>query len=218
MASAGGECLPLEADLLRLDEIDKTIGRVVAAFGRLDVLVNSAGVFELCDFLAVSEASYDRTLGVNLKGLFFMSQRAARLMKSQGKGKIINIASEGGGVTGFSQGSVYCASKGAIVSLTQALALELAPYHINVNAISPGTIRTPMNEEMFKRHPEFLEAETKGTPCGRLGTVDEVAAPVAFLLSDEASFITASELMVDGGYCSLGPEGLGEASTFAGSA
>jgi NAD(P)-dependent dehydrogenase (short-subunit alcohol dehydrogenase family) len=199
----GGTCLGIQADLREFSKLGELVNTVIKSFMRLDILVNAAGVFELCDFLDVSEKFYDRTMDVNLKSLFFLSQQVARVMKSQEKGKIINIASEGGGKTGFAEGVPYCASKGAVVSLTQALAVELAPFQINVNAISPGTIRTPMNKNLLENNPEFLKSELEGTPLGRVGEVGDIVPAAVYLASNESDFVTGIQIVVDGGFSSI---------------
>jgi NAD(P)-dependent dehydrogenase (short-subunit alcohol dehydrogenase family) len=196
----GGEkYLIVPGEMRKLSEIDRVVQTTVKEFGKLDILVNSAGVFELCDFLETSEDFFDRTIDLNLKSLFFMIQRAAKEMKNQGKGKIVSMASIGGGTVGFPTASVYCASKGAIVSLTQTLALELAPYKINVNAISPGNIRTPMNEHLLA-NPDYLKAMLDHTPWGRIGETKDIIPAAIYLASDDSDYVTGIQLVVDGGW------------------
>ncbi len=199
----GGTCLAIHADLREFSEFEGLVKKIKLEFNQIDILINAAGVFELCDFFEVSEDLYDKTFDVNLKSLFFLSQESARVMKSFGRGKIINIASEGGGKTGFAQGVHYCSSKGGVVSLTQALAVELAPYKINVNAISPGTIRTPMNDEMFVKNPDFIKSEIEGTPWGRVGEIEDVVPAAVYLASDESDFVTGIQIVIDGGFSSI---------------
>lgn len=199
IGAASGVCLGIQADLRKVSEIDKVVRETMKEFGRVDILVNSAGVFELCDFLEITEEFFDRTISLNLKALFFMMQRAAREMKKQGKGKIINLASIGGGTVGFPTGSVYCASKGAIVSLTQTVALELAPYKINVNAISPGNIRTPMNEHLLA-DPDYLKAMLDHTPWGRIGETTDITPAAVYLASEDSDYVTGIQLVIDGGW------------------
>ena len=154
--STVGQCIGILADLSKLPEIDKVVEGTIKEFGKVDILVNCAGIWELANFLEISEDFYDRTMNINLKSVFFMCQRAASEMIKQGRGKIINFSSIAGGQLGWSTASVYCVSKGGVASLTQALAAELGPYHINVNAISPGEIRTPMNESDLA-DPDYLK-------------------------------------------------------------
>lgn len=195
----GTRCLTISADLVHLSEIDRLVATTINEFGKVDILVNSAGVFETCDFLETTEDFYDRTLTLNLKSLFFMSQRAAREMKKQGKGKIINLSSIGGGTVGFPTGSVYCSSKGAIVSLTQTLGAELAPFKINVNAICPGNIRTPMNEHLLTNE-DYLNAMLSMTPWGRIGETNDITPAAVYLASEESDYMTGSKLVIDGGW------------------
>lgn len=196
-----GECIGISADLTKLTEIKKVVGNTIKEFGKLDILVNCAGVYELANFLEVSEGFYDRTMNINLKSVFFMCQRAAKEMIKQGKGKIINFSSIGGGKIGLATGSVYCTSKGGVVSLTQTLAVELAPYHINVNAISPGNIRTPMNEHLLAE-PDYLKVMLDMTPWGRIGETQDITFAALYLASEESDYVTGIQLVIDGGIVS----------------
>jgi NAD(P)-dependent dehydrogenase (short-subunit alcohol dehydrogenase family) len=170
----------------------------VKEFGKLDILVNCAGIFELANFLEISEDFYDRTMNTNLKSVFFMCQRAAREMIKHGRGKIVNFASISGGKIGLATGSAYCASKGGVVSLTQTLAVELAPYHINVNAISPGNIKTAMNEHLLA-DPDYLKMMLDMTPWGRIGETQDVTGAALYLASEESDYVTGIQLVIDGG-------------------
>ena len=138
-----GECVTISADVTVLERAKDIVTKTIETYGRIDILVNSAGIFELSDFFEINESFFTRTMEVNFKSIFFMCQQAGLVMKNQGKGKIINLSSIGGGQIGFPTGSVYCASKAAVAALTQALALVLSPHNITVNAISPGNIKTP---------------------------------------------------------------------------
>jgi glucose 1-dehydrogenase len=199
IAAAGGEGLQIQADLLRREEMEKAVRETVGRFGKLDILVNSAGVFELSDFFEIDEDFFDRTVNLNLKGLFFMSQCAAKEMKKQNKGKIINFSSIAGGCIGFPTATVYCASKGAIAALTQALSLELAPLKINVNCIAPGNIRTAMNEH-FLANPDYLKAMLTQTPWGRIGETSDIVPAAIYLASDDSDYMTGQKLVIDGGW------------------
>ena len=195
----GGVCLSVQTDILQLADIDKAVEETVEKFGRLDVLVNAAGLFETCDFLETSEELFDRAMDINLKGLFFMTQRAAKEMKQQGRGKVINFSSIGGGAVGFPTGSAYCATKGAIVALTQTLGVELAPYKINVNAICPGNVHSPMNEHLFASE-EYTKAMLDLTPWGRIGETSDITPAVVYLASDDSNYVTGQKLIIDGGW------------------
>lgn len=196
--NANVESFVVPADLTRIDEIDNLVEKAVNRFGRIDVLVNAAGIFEGGDFFEASEGFFDRTMNSNVKSMFFMCQRVAREMKKQGKGKIVNFSSVGGGKIGFPGGSVYCASKGAIAGLTMALAMELAPYHINVNAVSPGNILSPMNEQLFD-DPLYMKKMLDITPWGRIGTPLDAAQAALYLASDDSDYVTGLQLTIDGG-------------------
>lgn len=199
--TAGGECIAIVADFTKLPEISKVVRNTIKEFDKLDILVNCAGIFELANFLEISEDFYNRTMDTNLKSVFFMCQRAAKEMIKQGKGKIINFGSIGGGKIGLATGSAYCTSKGGVVSLTQTLAVELAPYHINVNAISPGNIKTPMNEHLLA-DPDYLKMMLDMTPWGRIGETQDVTFTALYLASEESDYVTGIQLVVDGGVVS----------------
>jgi NAD(P)-dependent dehydrogenase (short-subunit alcohol dehydrogenase family) len=165
-----------------------------AAFGRLDVLVNNAGLFQRRPALELSEAEWDRILDVNLRGAFFCAQAAARAMRDQGGGGVIvNVASDAAWSGGINPCAHYAASKAGMVSFTRSLAKELAPFGIRVNAIAPGLITTDMGGTAGATLPDLR------IPLGREGTPEEVAAVVVFLASDEASYVTGANLNLSGG-------------------
>ena len=195
----GGTCITVQADLLESSDIDRVVSETLREFGQVDILVNSAGIFETADFIEVSEDFYDRTMDANLKALFFMTQRVVREMKTAGHGKIISLSSIGGGTVGFPTGSVYCASKAAIAALTQTLAVELAPFKINVNCICPGNVLTPMNEELFK-NKEYENLMLSLTPWGRNGRTGDITPAVVYLASKDSDFVTGIKLVIDGGW------------------
>ncbi len=196
----GGRCITIKTDLSKISNIEMIVQRTTEVFGGLDILVNSAGVFEIADFHDITENFFDKTVSLNTKAAFFMAQKASEVMKKQGKGKIINIASYAGGKVGFPQGSVYCLSKAALVAMTQALAVELGPSQINVNAISPGTVLTPINEKIIEEDASFLKAEIEGTPLGRVGKTSDISSTALFLASDESDIITGIQIVADGGF------------------
>ena len=166
-------------------------------FGRVDILVNNAGISFLEDVENLSEEYWDKTLEVNLKVPFLLSQVFAKKMIAQGGGKIINMASQAA-VVALDKHAAYCASKAGIVSLTKVCALEWGEYNINVNCISPTVILTEMGRNYWKG--EIGEAMKKKIPIGRFGYPEEVAAACAFLASDAANLITGENLILDGGY------------------
>lgn len=198
IAAAGADSLAVPADLTRLADIDDLVEKALARFGRIDILVNAAGIFEGGDFFETSEDFFDRTVDSNVKSVFFVCQRVAAAMKKQGKGRIVNFSSVGGGKIGFPGGSVYCASKAAIAGLTMALAVELAPFKINVNAVSPGNILSPMNEQLFA-DPAYRDRMLEITPWGRIGNPLDAARAALYLASDDADYVTGLQLTIDGG-------------------
>lgn len=197
----GKEALVLEMDVTKKDQIVAGVAKIVETFGRLDILLNNAGVAEFAPFDTMTEGQWDKTLDTNLKGYFLVAQASAREMTKHKWGRIINIssiASAGVGV-GFPQIAQYCASKGGVIGLTEALADELAPVGILVNTIGPGVIETEMTEAMLK-DPKQAEALLSRAPLKRAGKPEEVAAAVVFLASEESSYVTGATLYVDGGW------------------
>jgi NAD(P)-dependent dehydrogenase (short-subunit alcohol dehydrogenase family) len=191
-------CVTVRAELPRIDDIVRVVQVGTDAFGRIDILFNSAGMMGAADFLDNSEELYDQTLDTNLKSVFFMSQRVARVMKEQGKGKIISMSSVAGAIIGVPGLAVYCASKGAILSLSRALALELAPYKINVNVISPGNILTPMNQGRFA-DPDYEKVMLAITPLKRIGNPADIAPAAVYLASEDSDYVTGQQIVIDGG-------------------
>src|SRR5215208_7107173 len=166
--------------------------------GRVDILVNSAGTNIPEPFLDVSEENFDALLAVNLKGTFLMSQAIARSMVARGDGSIVNITSQMGHVGGPNR-TAYCASKHGVEGLTKAMALDLAPRGVRVNAVAPTYIETPMTSG-FLADPEFRADTISRIPLGRVGSVDDVVGAVVYLASPAASLVTGASLLVDGGY------------------
>ena len=198
IAAAGGEAYAIELDLLDLDSIERAVASAVERLGRLDILVNNAGIGEERPALEVSEEQWDWTIGVNLKGLFFCSQAAARRMVEQRYGRIVNLGSQAGRA-GIREESVYCTSKAAVEGLTRVLALEWAPYNVTVNVVAPTFIRTP-GTAPFLDQPEYLESVLARIPLGRVGSTMDVAAAVLYLASPAADLVTGSVLTIDGGW------------------
>ena len=197
----GGEALAVKCDVSNKTEVDKMVGEAIDKFGRLDILVNNAGIVQYKPFLELSEEEWSKTIDVNLKGYFLCAQAAAKEMAKHKKGTIVNIASVAMGQQGIGFPNIvhYCASKGGIVGMTEALAVELAPYNIRVNAVSPGMIDTPMIESN-KQDPKTMEATLARVPMHRAGKPEEVSNLVLFLASDESSYMTGSTVVVDGGW------------------
>lgn len=206
-AEIGERGLLSMADISKVAEIDALIERTVASLGRIDVLVNNAGVTKSLGFFDVTEADWDWMNAVNSRGLFFCMQRAAREMAKQKSGKIINIASIAGkGFRGTSN-IAYAGTKGAVIAMTRIAASQLARHNINVNAICPGATRTHMYQSIMrelveKRGINEAEAQRKmdaSIPLGRSNAPDDIANMAAFLASAEADNITGQSFNVDGG-------------------
>ena len=188
-------------DVSNKADVDNVFDQVIAKYGRLDILVNNAGIYQSKAFLEMTEEEWDRTIDINLKGYFFCAQRAAKEMAKNKWGRIVNIASiaSGGVGVGIAGGAHYTASKGGIIGMTETLAVELAPLGINVNAIGPGAIDTPM-VSAAQLPKEVMDAMLAGVPLKRMGRPEEVSAAVVFLVSEEASYVTGATLYVDGGW------------------
>jgi glucose 1-dehydrogenase len=194
---AGSDCLCIQADLSRVSDVRKVVQGTVERFGRIDILFNSAGVAEFTPFMQVTEEVYDRVMDTNVKSQFFLCQMVVPEMKKIGKGKIICMASVAG-VIGIPGMIAYCGSKAAILNMVKALSVELAPFKINVNAISPGNILSPMNEAKFK-DPAFLEANLAITPLRRIGNTGDITPAAIYLACEDSDFMTGSHMLIDGG-------------------
>jgi len=191
----GARAIALYADISNSAEVDEMFRVVLGKFGGLDALVNNAAVQVWKPLLDVEDAEWDRVISTNLRGCFLCAQRAARLMKERRAGAIVNIGS-GCNKVPFPNLSSYTASKGAIEMFTKSAALELGPFGIRVNCVAPGAIDT---ERTRAELPDFAGSWARLTPLRRIGTPQDVAAAVEFLLSDNASFISGQTLGVDGG-------------------
>lgn len=193
----GLDVLECCGDVSAAADLDRALALALQAFGRLDVLVSNAGFAYYEPFLDISETHWDRLMAVNLKGMFMISQRAARQMRAQGGGVILFTASVNGlkAETGLTS---YNVSKAGILLLAKTLALELAPHHIRVNAVCPGFIDTPITHDYIAHDPHW-PAYLRSIPWGRAGRPEEVAAAFAFLASAEAEYITGADLVIDGG-------------------
>jgi glucose 1-dehydrogenase len=194
----GGRAAAVQADVKNLADHPRLIAAAVDNFGGLNILINNAGIEFRESFLTTTEEQFDQTLGVNLKGVYFLSQRAAQTMVQAGKGgKIINISSCHDTVP-LNLRSAYGLSKGGLAMLTKSLALELAEHKINVNAISPGAILTEMNSEQLSK-PDVRARLLTRIPWNRLGEGDDCVGAAVFLASADADYVTGATLYVDGG-------------------
>ena len=194
----GRRALPLQMDMTRMAEVRAAVEAAVAHFGRLDILVNNAGIAPENPAEDVREEDFDLTLAVNLKGTFFASQAAGRVMIRQKYGRIVNLGSQAGFVA-LPTESVYCMTKAAISHLTKCLAVEWARHNITVNAVAPTFIRTPGTAECLA-DDAFRADVLSRIPLGRIGEPMEVAAAVVYLASPAASLVTGTTLLIDGGW------------------
>ena len=201
IVALGGRAIFVRTDVCSFDEVRAVVEATVAAFGRLDILVNNAARAIGGRVDAISEVSWNEVISTNLTSVWRGIASAAPHMRRQGGGAIVNMSSVQS-LRGFQGWAAYAAAKGGINALTQQAAIDLAADKIRVNAIAPGTIMTPLNEKVFREHPnpqELIERWNKAHPIGRFGEASEVAEAVLFLASDRASFITGEILRVDGG-------------------
>ena len=209
-ASAGGDlvgeiqklgrtALPLQMDISRLDQISAAINDASQHFGKLDILVNNAGIAPENLAENVTEADFDATLRVNLKGTFFASQSAGRIMIRQNYGRIINMSSQAGFVA-LPTESIYCMTKAGIAHLTKCLAVEWGKYNITVNAVAPTFIHTPGTEDYLSIPENRADTIERIAALHRIGEPMEVAGAVVFLASDAASLITGHTILIDGGW------------------
>ena len=193
-----GEAIFVKVDVSQAKNIEQMVEDCLKEFGRVDILVNNAGIVKTSPLHETTEEDWDKILGVNLKSVFLSSKKVLPIMLSQGKGKIINVASIAG-LVGFSNLGAYCASKGGIIALTREMALEYAPQKINVNCIAPGIIKTAMTKEMLA-DPATKQSFESSTPYPRLGEPEDIAQAAVYLASDESDFVNGEILVVDGGW------------------
>jgi NAD(P)-dependent dehydrogenase (short-subunit alcohol dehydrogenase family) len=203
ITAAGGDATFVPVDVSTGASVAKLIAAAVSAYGRIDVLVNNAGVVDDRPFLDLEEREFDRILGINLKGAFLTAQGVARQMVKQGPGpggvpgSIVNMSSVNAWF-GLPDHVAYSVSKGGVMQLTKSMAIALAPHGIRVNAVGPGTIETPLIKDVVK-DDAFRQKVLSRTPLGRFGQPAEIAAIVAWLASDQASYLTGTTIYADGG-------------------
>lgn len=200
--ACGPDTVYVATDLAEKGAADRLVGAAAAAFGRLDVVVNNAGIIVRGTVDKTTDEEWDQTMAVNVTAVFGVCRAAVRQMKRQGQGTIVNVGSDWS-LVGGANAFAYCASKGAVAQMTRAMALDHARDGIRVNCICPGDIDTPMLASMFKAdgigHAEGLAQLGAGIPMGRVGKPEEIAKAVVFLASDASSYMTGAMLSVDGG-------------------
>jgi NAD(P)-dependent dehydrogenase (short-subunit alcohol dehydrogenase family) len=195
----GKKALPLQMDVSKMDQICRAVDDTVKEFGRIDILVNNAGIAPENPAENVREEDFDATLAVNLKGTFFASQAAGRVMIRQKKGTIINMSSQAGFVA-LPTESIYCMTKAGIVHLTKCLAVEWGKYGITVNAVAPTFIKTPGTEEYLSDPRQLVDTVERIAALHRIGEPVEVSGAVVFLASPAAALITGETILIDGGW------------------
>ena len=194
--ATGTPVSPIQLDVRKAASVMAAVDAIVARFGRIDVLVNNAGIYPNSPVLEMDEAEWDAVFATNIKGAFLVARAVARVMVERGEGgRIVNVSS-GAAVSGRVGGAHYCSSKAALNMFTRVLAIELAPHRITVNAVAPGLIEVERNAELA---PEYVESILRTLPAGRIGQPADVANAVLFLAAPASSFITGSILTVDGG-------------------
>ncbi len=202
ISKIGGHVIFVKADVRFPDACRKTVEATLEAFGRLDILVNNAGGYYAANAVDCSEEDWDLTIDINLKGTFLMSKFALPTMIEQGSGVIINNGS-GWGIVGGNEAVSYCASKGGVVLMTKAMAIDHASQGIRVNCLCPGSVKTPMLDEDARLRgltwEEYHKQDADHRPMGRIGTPEEIARAALFLASDDSTFMTGATLVVDGG-------------------
>lgn len=206
-ADVGGKAFANPLDVRSRESIDATVAAAVGRLGRIDILVNNAAVFDMAPILDITPESFDRQFAINVRGLLFTLQAvAAQMVRQGGGGRIVNMASQAGR-RGEALVGVYCATKAAVISLTQSAGLDLIRYRINVNGIAPGVVDTPMWDEvdaLFAKYEGLPLGEKKrrvgeAVPAGRMGRPEDYGGAAVFLASDEAAYVVAQTLNVDGG-------------------
>ena len=197
IAGNGGEALAVVTDLMETDRIPELIESTMNAYGRIDILINNAARSFLRPIMELREDGYDKVFITNVKAPFLLSREVAKIMKEQGGGRIVNITTVGA-VRGGSGMGVYHASKAALSMLTKCMAVEWAPFNINVNAVGPGLTRTAFSQPIWS-NPEVEKQIAARIPKGRIAEPEEVVGAVLFLCSEDSGFITGESIYVDGG-------------------
>lgn len=203
----GHKVVTFKMDVANFKEVNQTVQEVLKQFNKVDILVNNAGIYPVVSFTDMTENIWDKILDINLKSVFYCTKVVLPSMIKQKNGKIINISSVTGPMVSGSCSAAYSAAKGAVSGFTRALALEVAKYNINVNAICPGSIDTPGVKELELEQAkksglspsEYMERSRRSIPLGRYGTIEEIGELALFLASDKSNYITGTEIVIDGG-------------------
>ena len=206
LQQAGHRASAIALDVGQPESIHAAFSQIEQTFGRCDILVNSAGIAKVFPFLDFPLENFVATMNVNVTGTLLCAQAAARLMRTQRWGRIVNIASVAGMRAVGSGRTAYGTSKGAVIALTRQMAVELAEYGITANAVSPGPVDTPMTQALHTQ--QFREEYAKAIPMNRYGTCGEIASAVMYLVSDDARYVTGIAMPVDGGFLASGARGL----------
>jgi dehydrogenase/reductase SDR family protein 4 len=194
---AGRKCIPVAAHVGKTEEINSLVKRVVEEFGKIDILVNNAATNPtMASSIDVDERTWDSIMNLNLKGLFFLSQAVARIMRGKGGGKIINVASVAGITPDILP--LYSISKAGVIMATKVMAREWAPYNIRVNAVAPGLTKTRFSEALWK-NPDILQMAMSRTPMARPAEPEEMSGAIIYLASDASSYVTGQVIAIDGG-------------------
>ncbi|UCF98666.1 MAG: SDR family oxidoreductase [Spirochaetaceae bacterium] len=195
----GANPVKIALDVTDKQAVQRIVSQTIENCGRIDIVVNAAGVLNIKPFLEISEQDWDRTFAVNVKGMFFVCQEALKRMIEQKAGCFVNFASISGKVGGVLAGADYSASKAAVICLTKSLAKLGAPHGIRANSVAPGAVYSPMLDLYYQDHAEEMKGFEQKHPLGRFGKAEEVAATVLFLASDQASYITGACVDINGG-------------------
>jgi NAD(P)-dependent dehydrogenase (short-subunit alcohol dehydrogenase family) len=195
--AAGAECMSTKVDVRSQDEVEACVQATLATYGSVDILVNNAGTGQFAPFAMMSNEEYDRVMDINVRGVFFFARAVLPGMMDKDYGKIINVSSIVS-LSGAQGQSIYSASKGAVKMMTQSVALDVAGYHINVNAVAPGMVLTGLTHNMLG-DPDQAQTFIDRIAMRRIGKPEDIAAAICFLASDEASYVHGTTLVVDGG-------------------
>lgn len=200
---SGGEAIFVQADVTKKEDAKNMIDQTIKTFGKLDVLFNNAGTTTTVRMHEATEEEFDRVIGINLKGVFFGTKYALIQMRKQGGGVVLTNASKVS-IVASDNSAIYAASKGGVLQMMQAIAIDYAKENIRVNCILPGIIDTPMADEWINRQPDPKASRricANAQPVGRMGTSEECAQAALFLACDDSAFVTGTYILVDGGFC-----------------